>query len=470
MKQLKNRWENELNAVIPPLSADVMNAEIPTKETQSSIANSPSSNVVSRRNKLWQKRGFWVAVSGGVACACALAIILPNALKDPATGVSADEMRVMNVSCNPSVEFVLGTDDVVISANALNEEGNLIVSAETFVGKSAEDAVYLFAEIAQESGFIVSGKAELVGANNKISIAFSGDENAAEELFNAVRGRVEDYFADNLIVGAIEKAESIDKEDLDAILRDCMLHISDEEIEKMDYAAVMETLAQTRKETANIYSQELKSAYYEMKSFAMEQAELDAVKANADAITSIVLDGVYAEYTKAIADIEKFRMEYLVNEDSPYQQALTAFRAAKVEYLQYRSEVAQMTSEEISEEILDVLVTYEQTLETLQSELQAIGERAHKDLDALKAQVETIFNGINDSLQGLGIDKETIAESITAERDKAEKGFLEYFEVKCEKEIGAAHDRWTEMKGELGKDKRPAPEGGDKGDHGEKFS
>lgn len=453
MKKLKNRWENELKTAVPALSDSVKNAAIPKTETQSSIVKTSSLKVENKRVKLWQRRGFWATVSGGVACAFAVAIILPNTLKNPTTGASADEMKIMNISCNPSVEFVLDEESLVVTANALNEEGNLVISAESFVGLTAEEAAYLFVEIAQESGFIVAGDAQAVGASNKIVVAFSGDETASENLFEGVRVRVEGYFSEKEIKGEIEKTSTVTEEEIEEILAKCMPHVEGEKIREMNYADLMKELAKNRKETENIYSQELKAAYYEMKSFALEQAEIDVIKANADTITAAVLDGIYTEYVNAISNIENFRMEYLVNEDSEYQQALAAFRAAKVEYLQYRSEVAQIGLTELPPDILDALANYEATLERLQAQLLEIGNRAHDNLDALKSQVEDLFAEIDNSLQGLGIDKDSIAENIVTERDKADKGFREYFEVKCEKEIGTAHDRWTEMKGELDKGK-----------------
>ena len=64
----------------------------------------------------------------------------------------AEGKTVMNVSLNPEVEFVLDADNKVVSVNALNEEGNLIVSAEVFTGKSAEEAAQLFVKVSKETG------------------------------------------------------------------------------------------------------------------------------------------------------------------------------------------------------------------------------------------------------------------------------------------------------------------------------
>ncbi|MBE5746904.1 MAG: hypothetical protein E7352_01870 [Clostridiales bacterium] len=445
MKKLKNRWENELKTAIPALSDSVKNTAIPKAENQSSIVKTSSLKEGKERKNMLKKRTIWAVVSGGVACACALAIILPNALKDSPPIVSAKEMKVMNVSCNPSVEFVLDENNVVVSANALNEEGNLVVSAEVFVGKGAEDAVCLFAEIAQESGFLVAGEAKSVGADNQISIAFSGDVTIAETLYGGVRARVEEYFLMHGIDGEIQKTDAVTEEQLENILSECMPHIEVEKIREMNYSTLVETLAEKRKETENIFSQELKTAYYEMKAFAIEQAELETIKANANAITSAILDGVYTEYTKVISDIENFRMEYLVGKDSPYQQALAAYRTAKIEYLNYRSEIAQL-EQEVTQEILDVLSAYEETLDSLHNQLLQAGETAHESLDVMKGQVKELFVGISDRLQEWGIDKEDIAENILAERNKADKEFLAKFTEKCEKEINEAHGHWTAMK------------------------
>ena len=68
--------------------------------------------------------------------------------------------RVMNVALNPEVEFVLDADDKVLTVNALNEEGNLVISAAAFAdveGKTAEEAASLFVQVSKENGFLFEG-------------------------------------------------------------------------------------------------------------------------------------------------------------------------------------------------------------------------------------------------------------------------------------------------------------------------
>ncbi|MBQ9714060.1 MAG: hypothetical protein IJV83_01920 [Clostridia bacterium] len=451
MKNLKKRWENELKSAVPPLCDSVKNAEIPVKD---SMKRTPSSKVVSERRKVWQKPGLWAGVCGGVACAFAMAVVLPG-LWGGSGEVKASEMKVMNISCNPSVEFVLNEEDVVVSVNALNEEGNLVISAETFDGKTAEEAARLFVQVAEESGFIVSGSnVELIGVTNEITVAFSGDSAAAEALYDTIKGEVENYFTKKDIQGRIAKAEkAITEEDLKILITECSPNIALEKVQAMGYAELVEMLADARQETKDLYSQELKNAYYEMKAFALEKSGLDTVKENVDVITATILDGVYTPYTEAVSAIEEMRIALLVDEDSPYQQALEAFRLAKTQYLNYRNEVAQMEKSAITDAVLAQLNGYKNVLEEAESVLRACGIQANEKLEEQKEFIKGIYEEVLQTLNGFELDVKDYADKIESEHKQASEKAFEDFKTKCEKEINAAHDKWTEMKGELGKGK-----------------
>ena len=251
-----------------------------------------------------------------------------------------DATTVMNVSCNPKVEFVLDADNTVISVNALNEEGNLVISAGAFTGKTAGDAAKLFVEISKETGFIVSGNVTAVDETNEIEISISGDTATAETLYNDVKTTVEGYLSKENITANIEKAAAITEAQLEMLVAECAPYLEAAEIKAMEYAELVATIAESRKETAEYYSQELKNAYYEAKAFVMEQAEIETLKSKASNLFVALIDGVYTTYAESVTEIENVRMEYLVSEDSGYQKALKEFRAAKVEFLNYRNEVA----------------------------------------------------------------------------------------------------------------------------------
>ena len=56
---------------------------------------------------------------------------------------------VMNVSLNPEVEFVLDGHGKVVTVNALNEDGNLIITATAFEGKTARGHCLCIGDVAE---------------------------------------------------------------------------------------------------------------------------------------------------------------------------------------------------------------------------------------------------------------------------------------------------------------------------------
>ena len=90
-----------------------------------------------------------------VGVVCAFAACQP---KDKPT-------TVMNISLNPQVEFVLDGNGRVLTVNALNEDGNLIIASADFQDKTAEEAAKLFVEVAHELGFLVSGNSQIKNNN-----------------------------------------------------------------------------------------------------------------------------------------------------------------------------------------------------------------------------------------------------------------------------------------------------------------
>ena len=97
---------------------------------------------------------------------------------DEASTQKQDEKKIMQLSLNPEVEFVLDENDIVVSANATNEEGNLILSAQAFTGKSATEAAELFVQVSEETGFLVKGSVK--SGENEIKVSFSGDAEEAK--------------------------------------------------------------------------------------------------------------------------------------------------------------------------------------------------------------------------------------------------------------------------------------------------
>ena len=364
-------------------------------------------------------------------------------------GTETKEQKVMNLSLNPEVEFVLDENDKVVSVNALNEEGNLIISAEVFTGKTAEEAAKLFVEVSKETGFLVSGKVN--AGENELEISLSGDTKAAEALYNDVKAGVEEYLTSANVTATIEQAAAISEEQLEALVAECAPYLETAKIQAMEHKELVSTLVESRKETAEFYSQELKNAYYEAKSFAMEQAELQAVKAKAElnVIAAGMFDAAYNIYTGVVETIESTRMTMLVNENSPYQLALKAFREAKTDYLNYRNYVASLEETEVTTAISDQLVSYQTIVDSTETALLQAGQNANQALDTAKVQVKTAYDSVVASIGEYSAKVSQYATDIATKQQEAQTAFFTSFEEDYAAAITAAKTNWDSMKTQL---------------------
>lgn len=357
------------------------------------------------------------------------------------------EKTVMNVSLNPSVEFVLDGKNKVVSVNALNEEGNLVVSAENFIGKDMDVAVTLFVEVSKETGFLVSGNAQV--ANNAINVSFSGDAEQATELYNKVSAKVGEYLSKEKITATVQQAAAITEEKLEALVTECAPYIEAAKVQAMEYAELVEVLYESRKETAEMYSQELKNAYYEAKAFAMEKAELEVLKSQVTGLSQIALDVSYKAYEEAVNALETLRMETLVDAESEYQKALAAFREAKADYLAYRAEVAAMEQTQVTETVLAALVEYENVVNAKEEVLLSIGKMANDGIDAAKTQLGVLYDAVVKGIEDAAVKVGDFVGEISDKQKAAQEEFFTAFETNYAEAITAAKNEWANMKGSL---------------------
>ncbi|MBQ7913204.1 MAG: hypothetical protein IJ308_05660 [Clostridia bacterium] len=362
---------------------------------------------------------------------------------------STNEKTVMNVSLNPEVEFVLDENDKVISVNALNEEGNLILSAAVFEGKSADAAVDLFIESSAEMGFLVSGDVSL--GDNQIEISFSGDQAAAEKLFNDVKDKAHAKLEEFGVQAQIQLKEGISQEDLQELVAKCAPYLDAAEVQAMEAEELIEIIYESRKETAEFYSQELKNAYYEAKAHAMEKVELDFLKSKVSDAQAILIEAAYDLYTGAVAELEQQRYDLLVSEESDYQTALANFRAAKKEYLNYRNEVANMEQDAVTDAVLEALDIYKQNLDNAEALLEEMASIANKTLDTLKATVKSAYDSFISALEAASVKVDEHIDDISKMQKDEHGKFVDDFENKHGECIDHAKQSWEDMKEGMGR-------------------
>jgi len=106
----------------------------------------------------------------------------------------------VSVDINPSIEFIVDEEDIVVSFELLNEDAEIIAADVDFVGMNVEDALALFLERATEAGYI-----EVTSDENAVLITVFGEEEDSEvgELRNRLRNRAQREFARRNIMAGV---------------------------------------------------------------------------------------------------------------------------------------------------------------------------------------------------------------------------------------------------------------------------
>lgn len=405
--------------------------------------------LIIRKNKntgdIQMKKRFFVSLFLVVAMVTSLFAL--NACTQPA---EPQNMTVLNVSLNPEVEFVLDNENKVVSVNALNEDGNVIISATAFanvVGLSAPEAVKLFVDVSAETGFLLEGN--LKAGENEIGISISGDAKLAEDLYKSVKKEVEDFISENNLEASVTELVTVSKEQLEKLLAECAPYLDKAKIQAMEQVEIIKNIAKSRKETANLYSQELKKAFYEMQEFAYEQTELEILKSKLSDLGKMAIETVNKTYTDAVAKLASTRIALLVQAESIYQKALASYRQAKADYLNFRNYIATLDQTAITEAINNQLDLLEGLLETAQTALVAAGESANQAIeiaqntlkaahDAVIALIETFSVKASDFALEISLATTIAIESINAE---FEQGYAQF--------VTAVNNGLNEMKNAL---------------------
>lgn len=315
----------------------------------------------------------------------AVCLILPCIIALTACGKDdepKETSKVMTVSLNPAVEFVLNKEDKVVSVNAVNDDSNFIVGHATFTGLSADDAVDLFLQVSKENGFVLENSTE------DLKIEISGE--TANKLYDKVFQSAKDYLNSSNITLNIT-FEKISKEKIKSMVQECMKEMSLTELNKLTEEELLALLEESRKETQNLHSQELKELYYQSRAQEILDAECEKIQT---LLSTLKLPDQYNEI------IGVFESEYLA-----YKTALTAFQTQyETIYMDGDSsyQIAMQTYIDAKKALLEArldgvvdLSSYEQTLNNAKDALYG---NIEKSIVGAKKEAENALNEYKEAL------------------------------------------------------------------------
>ena len=237
------------------------------------------------------------------------------------------------------------------------------------------------------------------------------------------------------------------REQVEALVAQAQPYIDQAKLQALSHMELVEELYASRKETCDMYSQELKNAYYNAKAAAMDTAKVEALKGKVSSLLQGTIDSVVKTYTDALDKIEQTRMDRLVSPESDYQVKLAEFRAKKIEFLQKRQELAQ--KETITDTELAILNNLETAVNLIEEALVDIGELANKALDTLKAGVTSAYNAVISALELVQVKVSDHLDAIMQAQEEQVPVFAEEFETNYAQAVEQAKADWEAMKTQL---------------------
>lgn len=373
----------------------------------------------------------------------ALVMTLGLVLSVSACSPSEEGVKVMTVELNPQVEFILDSNDKVVSVNAINDEGNYVIAKAQFVGMSADEALNAFLKISVEDGFLLEG--EINAGENNVTISITGED--AQKVYEEVTQKAKEFIEslDMVDVTVEFNFEPITKEDIEALVADCMRELNVEEIKAKTQAELIKLLEASRKQTEDLLSQELKDYYYAERALQIRKAKLDAyieaIKAQDNiGIVSATLTAAQEQLDNLVTMISSYKEEYkqkFLDTTSEYYQKMQEVVLAKKELLKARLENATT----------EVITALESAYELAVATINSAKEFA-------KAQVEVIDTAINEAYTKVTGAIDTIIETLNVVVEDLDKIVSEAiaqteanFESAFAKENGAyiENNYWNEL-------------------------
>ena len=116
------------------------------------------------------------------------------------TDVSAQEDAYVTIDINPSIELIVTPSEIVVYANALNEDGELLLVNLELVGLNLTVAINLILDEAINLGFIDPESPETIVSIDTIST----NEQVREKIHNRIKERINEGFQNRAIMGRAE--------------------------------------------------------------------------------------------------------------------------------------------------------------------------------------------------------------------------------------------------------------------------
>ena len=402
---------------------EYMEKNIHVKDTYDVIAKKISFNEEEERTFMKNKK----IIGPVLCCVGALAVVGVVGIATKGFGLFKEKeaKSMVTIDTNPSIELVVDEKDKVVSVRGANDDGKLVLYGEKVVGKDVEKAVEIIIQAEIDTGYIVANAQ--IGAN-QFSLTVSSDTTVeSSELINSIQNKVKEVCENNHIAIALEESKALARSELEKLALELDPTLTEERVKEMETSQLLTVVKLYQLETVELYNAKLEELYTDVKEFKFDymsqESTLEAMKTVDGAIANLAITAYETAVNllkSAQESVETARYNWLVKEDSLYQQQVAAVKDKKQEVLALKNEVAKLEdgAEKTNKEA--ELTIALNTLDSAEVLLQQAYTNANTALDTVVNALDSAMTSLDSALESFLTAYASVTDTIKEKLVEAE--------------------------------------------------
>ena len=402
---------------------EYMEKNIHVKDTYDVIAKKISFNEEEERTFMKNKK----IIGPVLCCVGALAVVGVVGIATKGFGLFKEKeaKSMVTIDTNPSIELVVDEKDKVVSVRGANDDGKLVLYGEKVVGKDVEKAVEIIIQAEIDTGYIVANAQ--IGAN-QFSLTVSSDTTVeSSELINSIQNKVKEVCENNHIAIALEESKALARSELEKLALELDPTLTEERVKEMETSQLLAVVKLYQLETVELYNAKLEELYTDVKEFKFDymsqESTLEAMKTVDGAIANLAITAYESAVNllkSAQESVETARYNWLVKEDSLYQQQVAAVKDKKQEVLALKNEVAKLEdgAEKTNKEA--ALTIALNSLDSAEVLLQQAYTNANTALDTVVKALDSAMTSLDSALESFLTAYASVTETVKEKLVEAE--------------------------------------------------
>ena len=381
---------------------EYMEKNIHVKDTYDVIAKKISFNEEEERTFMKNKK----IIGPVLCCVGALAVVGVVGIATKGFGLFKEKeaKSMVTIDTNPSIELVVDEKDKVVSVRGANDDGKLVLYGEKVVGKDVEKAVEIIIQAEIDTGYIVANAQ--IGAN-QFSLTVSSDTTVeSSELINSIQNKVKEVCENNHIAIALEESKALARSELEKLALELDPTLTEERVKEMETSQLLSVVKLYQLETVELYNSKLEELYTNVKEFKFDYMSQESTLEAMQTVDGAIADLAITAYETAVnllksaqESVETARYNWLVKEDSLYQQQVAAVKDKKQEVLALKNEVAKLEdgAEKTNKEALLTIAL--NSLNSAEDLLQQAYTNANTALDTVVNALDSAMTSLDSALE-----------------------------------------------------------------------